>query len=66
MKKEKKQLNQQRQDFLLTFFNKDEYTEKEVNGFYLIKQFNGELKNWQVAIYSKESYKNKLFKKLNL
>ena len=55
----KQKLNKQRQDFLLTFFDKDEYIEKEINGFWLIKQWNGETKHWQVAIYSKDSFKKK-------
>jgi len=53
----KKNNTQTKQDFLLTFFLKDEYQEKKVNGFWLIKQFNGNKKCWQVAIYSRESYK---------
>ena len=54
----KKRESRTRQEFLLTFFNKNNYQEKKVNGFWLIKQFNGETKNWQVAIYSEESYRN--------
>ena len=58
MGKEKKRLNQQRQNFLLTFFDKEpKYQTKEVNGFILVKQFNGETGDWQVAIYTPESYK---------
>lgn len=48
-----------RHAFLLTFFNQDEdhYEEKEVNGFWLVKQWNGATKNWIVAIFPKESFK---------
>jgi hypothetical protein len=49
--KNKQRLNRQRQEFLLTFFDKDEYQEKEVNGFWLVKHWNGNSKRWQVAIY---------------
>ena len=50
--------NKNRQDFLLSFFNDEGYQEKEVNGFYLVKQWNGNNKSWQVAIYPKQSYEN--------
>ena len=59
-----KQRNRQRasagrRNFLLTFFDeKDGYAEKEVNGFWLVKQWNGDAKDWQVAIFSKESFNN--------
>lgn len=61
--KEKKYTEKQikarsRQNFLLTFFDKDEYTEQEMNGFWLVKQWNGGSKQWQVAIYTQESYYN--------
>jgi hypothetical protein len=49
-----------KQDFLLTFFDKENrYEEKEVNGYWLIRQFNSETGNWQVAIYTPESYKRR-------
>lgn len=45
-------LNKQRQQFLLTFFEADNnYAEKQINGFWLVKHWNGENKTWQVAIY---------------
>lgn len=48
-----------RQAFLLTFFDKEpKYQEKKVNGFWLIKQFNGDTKNWQVAVFTEESFKS--------
>ena len=43
------------QNFLLTFFEGDFYQDKEVNGFMLVKQFNGDTKRWQVAVFTKES-----------
>ena len=56
----KQRLNQQRQNFLLTFFDEDKYCEKEINGFWLVKNWNGNKKIWQVSIYTKESLeKNK-------
>lgn len=55
-----RRLNQQRQSFLLTFFDEDEgNTHKEVNGFVLEKQWNGNQQVWQVAIYSQESWKKR-------
>jgi hypothetical protein len=48
------------QQFLLSFFegNCHWYEEKKVNGFWLIKQFNGDNQDWQVAVFTEESYKN--------
>jgi len=58
--KTKQQRKQTRQQFLLTFFDKpDCYEEKEVNGFYLVRQFNKSANQWNVAIFDKESYKLK-------
>lgn len=49
-----------RRDFLLSFFDKEnKYQEKEINGFFIIKQFSNKLMNWEVAIYTKESYRKK-------
>jgi len=54
--------NQQRHNFLLTFFNDiQEYQTKEINGYILVKQYNGGTKRWEVAIYTKESFGKKLF-----
>lgn len=53
----KQRLNKQRQDFLLTFFKEDKCQGKEVNGFWLVKQWNGNTGNWQVAIYPKGRFK---------
>ena len=55
MGKFKQSQNQQRHEFLLTFFKKDQLL-IEVNGFILKKQFNPTMKVWQVAIYTKDSY----------
>lgn len=44
------------QQFLSTFFEGDSYQEKEVNGFVLVKHWNGGAKIWQVAVYTKESF----------
>ncbi len=58
MSLKQKKDNKVRQDFLLTFFEQDIYQEKEVNGFWLIKQWNSDAQKWQVAIYTKESFSN--------
>lgn len=53
-------LNRIRHQFLLTFFDSQNcYQEKEINGFFLIKQFNQEQMVWEVATYTKESYQKK-------
>ena len=49
--------NQNRQAFLLTFFNGEGYEEKEINGFWLIKQLvSGDQGKPMVAIYTQEAY----------
>lgn len=58
-KSEKKQKTYNRQqEFLLTFFVGDKYQEKEINGFWLVKMWNGDNEKWQVAIYTQESFEN--------
>lgn len=60
MNKDKKRRLQDRKIFLLSFFNlfpANTYAEIEVNGFWLIRYQNGNNKNWNVALYSKESYR---------
>ena len=53
-------LNKIRRSFLLSFFDPTNlYQEKQINGFVLIKQFNQVLGDWEVAIYSKESYQKR-------
>lgn len=59
MGKQKQKLNRQRHDFLLTFFDDDKHLEKEVNGFWLVKHWNGSSKKWQVAIYPKGHLKRR-------
>ena len=48
--------NQTRQEFLRTFFDKNEYQEIEVNGFWLVQHWSGNTNDWEVAIYTKESF----------
>lgn len=59
MEKNKKKNKYNRINFLKTFFEEEEgYEEKKVNGFWLIKCWDGNYKQWRVNIYDKESYKN--------
>lgn len=52
--------SRQRHNFLLTFFDEPhQYSYKEVNGFMLVRQWNGTSKVWQVAIWNKDSWKLK-------
>lgn len=54
-----KKNRKRQQEFLLTFFDEEpNYRIKEVNGFTLVKSFNGNSKKWQVSIFSKESFGN--------
>lgn len=66
--KKAKEKNKTRREFLLTFFTEyAEYQETEVNGFWLVKSWNGDTKFWQVGIYTAESYKAyKKFQQNNL
>ena len=59
MTETKKEKNQTRRDFLLTFFDKstDGYQEQFVNGFWLIRQISGYNDKPIVAIYTEESFK---------
>ncbi len=53
----KKEKNRNRHRFLLTFFSNDEkYDTKEVNDFILVKYFSNSSSNWEVAIYTKDSF----------
>ena len=54
----KRQANTHRQNFLLSVFIDNHYQEKEVNGFWLVKQWNGGKNEWQVAIFTKESFES--------
>ena len=49
--------DRKRQEFLLTFFIGDGYEEKEVNGWWLVKHWDGNTKDWTVFIYTPESYR---------
>lgn len=59
---EKQKREQTRRDFLLSFFSdqplsgEEHYEEKQVNDFWLIKQWDGVQERWQVAIFSQESF----------
>ena len=53
---QKEQRKKRIRDFLLTFFDKDEYTEKKVNGFMLVKSWDGDNECWRVGIYTKDSF----------
>jgi len=59
-KKEKKRiLTETRNNFYLSFFDNvspQEYAEKEVNGFWIVKQWNPELQQPQCALYSPETF----------
>lgn len=56
---EKQKTKQRRKDFLLSFFSKpDKFEHKEVNGFVLVKHYNGQLKNWYVDIYTPDTFQN--------
>jgi hypothetical protein len=55
----KQKRNKTRHNFLLTLFpdNKKQYAVLHMNGFVLVRQFDGNTKMWQVAIYTNNSYK---------
>lgn len=55
--KRKKNLNNQRHEFLRTFFNGDYYAFQEVNGFILEQRLNGNTNKWEVGIYTKDSWR---------
>ena len=61
MSKQNQIYNRTRHDFLLTLFpNKDlVYEEMPINGFVLIRQYNGNTKRWEVAIYTREAFARK-------
>ena len=47
-----------RHKFLLTFFPGDSnYAETEINGYILVKYFSNASHKWEVAIYTKDSFK---------
>ena len=45
--------------FLLGFFDdKPEFEVKEINGFLIVKSWDGGKNRWTASIFTKESYKN--------
>ena len=58
MGKYKQITNRRRHEFLLTLFQQDQdhFEAKELNGYWLVKQFNGNTKVWEVAIHTPETY----------
>jgi len=59
MKSDKRRREQTKREFLLTFFpqTEDHYEEKELNGFWLVKFFDGTTNRWLVGIYTQDSFK---------
>lgn len=59
--KANKQLqNATRHDFLHTFFPiPNRYAEIQVNGYWLVNQFNSGNQRWEVAIFTEESFINR-------
>ena len=58
IKRAKRSAAEQRRLFLLSFFTEEKgYDEVEVNGWHLVKHFDGNTRKWTVNIYSKVSYK---------
>lgn len=59
MGKNKQRLNRQRHDFLLTLFpdQEEKYAVLHMNGFVLVRQWNGSSKLWEVAIYTEDDFK---------
>lgn len=56
-KSTKKTNNRQRHEFLLTFFEPEaRYGEINVNGFWLVKYWNGHTEQWEVSIFTSESF----------
>ncbi len=58
-KTQKQKRNRTRHDFLLTLFPDNPelfYMTKEINGFYLVRQYNKGNNEWDVAIYTSESF----------
>lgn len=56
MGKFKQSQNYQRHAFLLTFFTDDKEI-IDINGYILKKFFNSAIQEWQVSIYTPESYR---------
>jgi hypothetical protein len=59
MGSQKQKYNRTRHDFLLTLFpdKQEKYAVLKMNGFVLVRQFDGNVKLWEVAIYREDSFK---------
>ena len=57
MSKESNNLKDRRQEFYNSFFTGQEET-VEVNGFILVKRWDGNVKDWRVDLFTKESFEN--------
>ncbi len=55
-----KKSSENKRRFLLGFFSQESpgYGEIRMNGFWLIKRWNGKKKLWTVDIFTEESYEN--------
>lgn len=55
-----KDRNKTRHEFLLTLFpdNEEKYAVLPMNGFVLVRQWNGGTNRWEVAVYTQEKYNN--------
>ncbi len=57
MSSDSQRRKRQQHEFLLTFFSDEpKYDWREVNGFVLVKQWNGGSRKWEVAIFTKENF----------
>lgn len=52
----KKKATREKNDRLLRLFNGDGYEEFHTPKYVFVKQWNGDNKSWQVAIYTTESF----------
>lgn len=60
MDTQKQKQRKTRQAFLHTFFpTPTGYQEIEINGYYLINQFYSSTQEWEVAIFTKESFQKR-------
>ena len=55
----KKMKNREKHDRLLRLFDGDSYEEFHHPNYVFVKQWNGNNKTWQVAIYPKDSWQKK-------
>ena len=57
MNQKKLSQRRKRHEFLLTFFDSEpKYQVKEVNGYILVKYFSNASNEWEVMIYTENSY----------